>query len=390
MALTKAEVNERFYDTVAGEIVFETEAQGYLHPLAVAKLLAAAARERDARELKLLELGANNCAFAVSLLKLLTSLTLHGEIDLARIDYFAVDLARGSLEAFVAEQQQAPDFQRIAPGAARSPLVATLTRLGVPRVDLHLVHSDARAFVRGGSGRFDAAILNELLDDLPSQPFFADAAGNVYELTAHADEEGGRWRIEIGAEPAPGRELPPATLTASSPAALDVVVGAAAALDDGGILLVHDYGFVERFTPLENYERLPKSVPDFVTLEFPPGSESGFPRSFFRIFGSENANVVQITADVAFAELVDVLQPTGTVVTLPHGNAVIRSRELRDDLRKGDGIFLSEFGTLEPGDDLGALLTRLEAEQGSLWRRYADEFVAGTSSLFADLLYRKR
>jgi hypothetical protein len=57
VALTKAEVNERFYNTVGGEIVFETEAQGYLHPFAVAKLLAAQARERGTRELKLLELA---------------------------------------------------------------------------------------------------------------------------------------------------------------------------------------------------------------------------------------------------------------------------------------------------------------------------------------------
>ena len=54
MALTKAQVNERFYDAVGGEIVFETEAQGFLHPVAVAKLVAAQVRERGIRELKLL------------------------------------------------------------------------------------------------------------------------------------------------------------------------------------------------------------------------------------------------------------------------------------------------------------------------------------------------
>jgi len=90
VALTKGEVNERFYETVGGEILFETEAQGFLHPLAVAKLLAAQARERGATELKVLELGANNCTFAVNVLKLLTTLTVHGEADLERVDYFAV------------------------------------------------------------------------------------------------------------------------------------------------------------------------------------------------------------------------------------------------------------------------------------------------------------
>jgi hypothetical protein len=390
VALTKAEVNERFYNTVGGEIAFETEAQGYLHPYAVAKLLAAHVRERGIRELKLLELGANNCAFATTLLKLLTSLTVHGEVDLSRIDYFAVELARGSLEAFAGSEEGAGNFQRISAGAAGSPLVATLSRLGVPQISLHLVHADAAVFVRGGSGRFDAVILNELLDDLPSRPFYSDSEGRAYELTARARELEGKWWIEIAAEPAPGIAMPPATLTATSPESLAVVSGASALLEPGGFLLVHDYGFVERYTPVEKYEPPPKSLPDFVTLEFPPGSESGFPRSFFRIFGSEKGKVVQITTDVAFAELIEALEPGGTVIALPHGNALIRSRERRDDLRKGDGIFLSEFALLEPGEDLDALLERLDKEQEELRRRFADEFLGGSSSLFADLLYRKR
>ena len=112
MALTKSQVNERFYDTVGGEIVFETEAQGYLHPYAVAKLLAAHSRGRGTRDLKLLELGANNCAFATSLLKLLTTMAIHGEVELERIDYFAVELARRSLEAFMSSEEAA-GFQRV-------------------------------------------------------------------------------------------------------------------------------------------------------------------------------------------------------------------------------------------------------------------------------------
>src|SRR5205814_2251024 len=118
-----------------------------------------------------------------------------------------------------------------------------------------------------------------------------------------------------------------------------VVSGAARLLESGGLLLVHDYGFVERSTPVAWYEDAPRSLPEFVTVEFPPGSESGFPRAFFRIFGSKEANVVQITTDVAFAELIAELAPTGRVITLPHGNALIRRREQQDDLRKGDGGF---------------------------------------------------
>jgi hypothetical protein len=389
MALTKGEVNERFYETVGGEILFETEAQGFLHPLAVAKLLAAQARERGATELKLLELGANNCAFAVSLLKLLTTLTVHGEVELERVEYFAVELARRSLEAFFAAQQETSDFHNVTPGAAGSPLVGTLTRLGRPTLTLHLVHADAAAFVRGGTGRYDAVILNELLDDLPSRTFYSDAHGHAFELVPRAHDEGERWRVDIAAEPAPAVELPPAMLRTTSEQALEVVRGAASVLGSGGVLLVHDYGFTEPSIPVANYEPEPRSLPDFVTLELPPGSASGFPRSFFRIFGNAARNVVQITTDVGFAELIDELRPSGRVVTLPHGNALLATRESREDIRKGDGVFLSEFGALEPGDDLGGLLERLDAEQEELRRRFADEFLGGNPSVFSDLVYVK-
>ena len=147
MALTKSQVNEQFYNTVGGEIVFETEAQGFLHPLAVGKLIAAQARTFRNRTLKLLELGANNCAFATSLLKILSSLAAYGEVDLARIDYFAVELARPSLEVFLSSQEEGGDFQGVVAGAIGSPLVGTLTRLGRPQIKEHLVHSEAGPFV---------------------------------------------------------------------------------------------------------------------------------------------------------------------------------------------------------------------------------------------------
>jgi len=389
VALTKGEVNERFYDKVGGEILFETEAQGFLHPLAVAKLLAAQARERGAREVKVLELGANTCAFAVSVLKLLTTLTVHGEAELERVEYFAVELARRSLEAFFAAQEGAGDFHNVTPGAAGSPLVGTLTRLGRPALMLHLVHADAGEFVRGGTGRFDAVILNELLDDLPSRTFYTDAGGTAYELVPRAHEEDGRWRIEIGAEPAPGVDLPPSVLKATSTESLEIVRGAASVLDRGGMLLVHDYGFTEPYIPVEHYEPPPRSLPDFVTVELRPGGESGFPRSFFRIFGNAEANVVQITTDVGFAELIGELAQSGRVITLPHGNALLATRESREDLRRGDGIFLSEFGLLGPEDDLGALLAQLDAEQEALRQRFADQFLGGNPSVFSDLLYVK-
>ena len=391
MALTKAEVNERYYETVAGKIVFRTEGQQYLHPLAVAKLLAAQARTRETRALKILELGANDCAFAMSLLKLLAALAANGEVELERIDYFAVELARGALQAFFDGVQETGDFQRATPGAPASPLVGSLTRLGTPQVNVHLVHADAVAFVGGGSGGYDAVIVNELLDDLPGRAFYADAQGNRRELEAHAEQEGDGWKVTVTAAETPEpalADMPPSTLTATSAESLAIVRGAGEQLVSGGMLIVHDYGFADRYTPLADYEAAPTSIPEYVELEFPPGSEAGFPRAFFRVFGNDEARVVQITSDVAFGELAEALAPHGRVIVLPHGNAMIAQRE-PDDLRRGDGIFLSEFALLEPGDDLHTMLERLEGEEDELRRRYFDDYLEGRRTVFSNLLFVK-
>jgi hypothetical protein len=388
VALTKAEVNERYYNTVSGKIVFRTEGQQFLHPLAVAKLLAAQARTREKRALKIVELGANDCAFAMSVLKLLASLTVNGEVALDRVDYFAVELARGALQVFFDGAQQSGDFQRATPGAATGPLVGSLTRLGTPQVNVHLVHADAVAFVGGGAGGYDAVIVNELLDDLPGRAFFADEEGRRRELDAHAEETGGTWKVTVTAtetaEPSLA-DMPPATLTATSAENLAVVRGAAAQLDSGGMLIVHDYGFTERYTPLVDYEGKLPALPEYVELAFPPGR---FPRTFFRVFGNDEERVVQVTSDVAFGELVEALAPGGRVIVLPHGNAMLARRE-PDDLRKGDGIFLSEFALLEPADYLDAVLERLEGEQEELRQRYFDEYLDGRRTVFSNLLFVK-
>jgi hypothetical protein len=78
----------------------------------------------------------------------------------------------------------------------------------VPQINLHLVHSEAGAFVSGGSGRFDAVVMNELLDDLPSRTYYATRTGIAYEFSALAEEEDGGWRVEVEALPAADVELP--------------------------------------------------------------------------------------------------------------------------------------------------------------------------------------
>lgn len=389
MALTKTEANEQFYNAVGGRIEFATEGQGYLHPYAVAKLIAAHAREDGRREIKLLELGANDCAFAISVLKLLAAFVAQGEAELDRVDYFAVEYARGSLEAFFAEQQQSPDFQNITAGAAGGPLVGSLTRLGVPQFSVHLVHSDAASFVSGGVGGFDFAILNELLDDVSCRAFIAGADGRKRELVAHAHEEDKHWRIAVTAEETsePGLDdMPASTITVRSPESVAIVRGAASLLRSGGMLLVHDYGFFERYAPISNYMREVEPLDDFISVEF---GDDEVPRTFYRLFSSEEANVVQITNDISFAELTEELAPTGTLIGIPHGNALLASRGPEmDDVRPGDDVFLSEFVLLAP-DGLPALLTRLGDEQEGIRERFASEFLAGATNVFADLLFVK-
>ncbi len=393
MALTKAEVNERFYNTVGGEITFPTEAQGVWHPLAVARLVAAYANASGKRDLKILEIGANNCVFATSFLKLLTQLRVHNEAIVSNVEYFAVEYARRSLEAALVEYAQA-GFDEVTPGPAESPLVGSLTRLGPPQLALYLVHAEANQFVTGATGRFDFVILNELLDDLPCRAFFCDAAGVKRELLAHARPVRKKWVVTIGAaevEDPSLDDMPPSTLTTTSAESLELVRSTAGLLERGGMLLVHDYGFPERYTDLAKYEAMPKTLPEFVKLEFPDAGDQPFPRSFFRIFGSKAANVVQITTDVNFAELTAELAGGGRVIILPHGNAKLANRTDSDEdyLRKGDGIFLSEFGTLGIEDDLSTLLSRLDEEQGALREAFASEYLPGTASLYADLVFVK-
>ncbi len=257
-------------------------------------------------------------------------------------------------------------------------------------INLGLVHAEANQFVRANSERFDFVILNELLDDMPWRAYFADGDGRPFEAVAACRAAGGRWTVRIGAVPLTGSEgvdLPPGMLAARSPACVELVGGIADLLVPGGMLLVHDYGFTEPFNAVETYEPLPPSLPSFAELVFPDGSEEGFPRGFFRVFGNDEKKVIQITNDVSFAELVDVLTPSGAVTTIPHGNSILTRG---GTLQRGDGVFLSEFGLLEPGDDVAALLARLQADQGRIRQEFVDRYTGGRASVFLDLLYVKR
>jgi hypothetical protein len=400
--LTKSAVNAFYYNTVAGEIAFGTEAQGRVHARAVAKLIAGHAESLGKRRIRILEIAANNCAFARSLLEELVNLVDDGAAALDRIDYVAVEYARGSLEAAAAWEQEygvhdrvlrPPDWRETidVAGPQRPTLVALFVDDGPPVVNLGLVHAEATQFVHATEEQFDFAILNELLDDLPYRVYYSDAAGHRHEAVARARVEEQGWTVRIEAEeaeddPACG-DLPPAALTARSPEAVDLVGGISSLLGDGGMLLLHDYGFAGTYTTLAEYEGEPPSLPTFVTMELPDGSDGGFPHSFYRVFGNEQLRVLQVTNDVNFGELVAALEAAGTVTVMAHGNAIANRPDRT--LTKGDGVFLSEFGLLESGDDLPSLLADLNARQNDLREAYAREYVSGHGSVFLDLIFVK-
>jgi hypothetical protein len=397
-SLTKAEVNAHYYGTVAGEVAFTTDSSLGYHPVAVAKLIAFQAAARGKRTIRILELGANDCVFAHELLNELGRLATEGIATLDRIDYLAVEFVRGALEAAADIVEEAGIPVRRGPAApaaavgppARPALVALIAARGARhQANLALIHAEANQFVASTNETFDFVLLNELLDDLPGRAYYADAEGRRFELVPRSRRAGERWHVSVVPRPLEGDELadlPPGRITFRSPESVTLVAGIARLLAPGGVLIAHDYGFVESYPPSELYAEQQAGVPEFVDREYPPGSENGFPRSFFRIFANERLRVVQVTNDVNFAELGAALADHGTVTMLAHGSVIVNRGE---PLERGQGVFLSEFGLLEPGDDITALLADLHANQAELRDAFFRNHAGGRTNVFLDLVFVK-
>jgi hypothetical protein len=399
--LTKTEVNARYYATVAGDIAFETEASLGYHPGTVARLVLAHAASLGKESVRILEIGASSCLFARALLGELRMLGAGEWPELRRIDYLAVDLSRSALERAVLWEEAQGTPRRIlwpggvrpggpqAPGRPEKPAMVALVTIEGEEVNVGYVHADANQFVETNNQPFDFVILNELLDDMACRVFHADGSGPPLELVPRARDGGERWTVRIDArdaEDAP-REMRSRTVTARSSECVALVEGIAHSLEAGGMLIVHDYGFADDANSVADYEQGPPSKPPFVDIEYPSRGDDSFPRGFFRIFGNERERSIQITNDVNFAEPAATLAATGDVLVLPHGNQLVTSGA---QLERGQGVFLTEFGLLEPRDDLPTLLARLRDGQAEARERYAREHVNGHRSLFLDLVYVKR
>jgi hypothetical protein len=269
------------------------------------------------------------------------------------------------------------------PGRPEKPTMVALVTIEGEDVNLGYVHADANQFVAANTQPFDFVILNELLDDMACRAFYAGA-----ELVPLARDDGERWTVRVEAREADDAPaIAAGTVTTRSSEAVELMEGLARSLTPGGMLIVHDYGFADDANAAADYNPGPPSLPGFVDLEFPPASDDGFPRGFFRVFGNEARRAIQITNDVNFAELASVLGATGDVLVLPHGGQLVTSG---GPLERGGGVFLTEFGLLEPSDDLSAVLETLGAEQAEARDRYSREHVNGHRSLFMDLVYVKR
>jgi hypothetical protein len=320
--------------------------------------------------------------------------------ELWRLDYLAVDLSRSALEGAVLWEEAQGTHRRILwpggvrpsgparPGRPDKPEMVGLVSIEGEEVNVGYVHADANQFVEANTQTFDFVILNELLDDMACRTFYADGGGAPRELVPLARDDGERWTVRVEAQdaPDPPAGMPPQTVTTRSKECVALVEGIARGLGPGGMLIVHDYGFADDPNAASDYEEGPPSQPSFVDLELPTAGD-GFPRGFFRVFGNEPKRLVQITNDVNFAELSGALGATGETLTLAHGNQLALSGVA---LERGQGVFLSEFGLLEPGNDLTVVLERLRAGQAEARERYARDYVNGHRSLFMDLVYVKR
>jgi SAM-dependent MidA family methyltransferase len=396
--LDKSEVNARYYAAVAGDIAFETEASLGYHPGTVARILLAHAASLGKKDVRILEIGASSCLFARALLGELRMLGATEWPKLRRLDYLAVDLSRSSLERAVLWEEAQGIHRRILwpggvrpsapapPGRPDKPAMVALVSVEGEEVNVGYVHADANQFIDANTQTFDFVILNELLDDMACRAFYADGAGRPLELVPLARDDGGSWTVRIDArEPGDAPEVRAESVTSHSSEAVALVEGIARSLAPGGMLILHDYGFAGGANAISDYETVPPSQPQFVDVEYPPAEP--FPRGFFRVFGNEALRAIQITNDVNFDELAAALEATGDVVTLPHGNQLVTSGA---PLGRGQGIFLTEFGLLEPGDDLPGTFERLRGEQAEARERYVREHVNGHRSLFLDLIYIKR
>jgi SAM-dependent MidA family methyltransferase len=396
--LDKSEVNARYYAAVAGDIAFETEAALGYHPGTVARLLLAHAASLGKENVRILEIGASSCLFARALLGELRMLGATDWPELWRLDYLAVDLSRSALERAVLWEEAQGTYRRIlwpggvrpsvpaSPGRPEKPELVALVSVEGEEVNVGYVHADANQFVDANSQTFDFVILNELLDDMACRAFYADGAGLPLELVPLARDDGESWTVRVEArDAADAPALPVDSVTSRSPEAVALVEGISRALEPGGMLIVHDYGFADDANAISDYESGPPSQPPFVEVEYPPARP--FPRGFFRVFGNEALRAIQITNDVNFGELAAALDATGDVLTLPHGNQLVTSGA---PLEREQGVFLTEFGLLEPGDDLPAALDRLRAGQDDTLERYIRDHVNGHRSLFLDLVYVKR
>ena len=210
--LGKKELNERFYSAVDPEAAFVTEVQVGFHQVAAARLVARHAAGLGKQRLRILELGASACLFAIAFVEVMARLALLGDASVDSLDYTAVELSRGALEAGVRGAAR-HGFEQLAPAAgAAAAEVASLRRPGAVEAGLTLVESDANRFVDELEEPYDVVILNELLDDLPCRVFYSDTEGVAHELAPLAEPDGACWKVELTESDAAPDEVPVSSL----------------------------------------------------------------------------------------------------------------------------------------------------------------------------------
>ncbi|MDE1851347.1 MAG: SAM-dependent methyltransferase [Candidatus Micrarchaeota archaeon] len=387
--ISKREINRLFYAAERRELPFATQAGFEPYQEGVVRIIRDIARQQGSERLRIMELGANDCSFAMDIMGRLANDGIR-----TGVDYLAVDFSASALDKGYARYSQMPGkgFEMVrnveVPDSAKPN--------GKQDNVIYLVQRDAAGFKDAWASGLDVVIMNELLDDLSYDVYFTDKDGRAYRLECSVSRPQLRWQVNIDAERVDRKELPvqmpPRSVTATSAEAMGIIENAAALLRKGGVMLVHDYGFADRYDSVDTYGT-PNVSYKITQVNFPKHPQLSMPYDFFRVyedvaeFAFEPAsNMIQVTSPVNFGEIEARLEKEGKVLILPHGRIILHKMQRGESLAKGDDVFMSEFGLMEQDETVAGIMDSLKPRQQEIIDYHGKLY----SPDFYDLVFLKR
>lgn len=387
--ISKREINRLFYAAERSGLPFMTQARFEPYQEGVVRIIKDIARKRDGQRLRIMELGANDCSFAMDIVGRLAKKGVK-----AGVDYVAVDFSASALDRGYARYAQMPDKSfGMVRGVEAPPSNGSQDRY---KNVIHLVQRDAVGFNDAWASGLDMVIMNELLDDLSYDVYFTDKYGRAYRLECSVSRPHIRWQVDIDAEQIDRKDLPvkmpPRSVTATSAEAIGIIDNASGLLRNGGVMLIHDYGFAGRYDTVDTYGT-PNTSYKITKVNFSQYPQWSMPYDFFRVyedieeytFGAAS-NMIQVTNPVNLGEIEARLEDKGKVLILPHGKIILHKMQKGESLEKGDDVFMSEFGMMEPHETVADIIDSLKPRQQEIIEYHGKLY----SPDFCDLVFLKR